>query len=55
MQHNYQRTCPTYKSACQPSASTVSTGGLGQFNTNTTSTYVNPSAPIYYLSGNAGA
>lgn len=41
-QHNYQRSCPTYKGACQASTSTVNTGLLGQYNTNTTSTYVNP-------------
>ena len=53
-QHLYHRTCPTYQSACQPSTSSSGTGGLGQINTNTTNTYVNPTAPIYYLAGNAG-
>jgi hypothetical protein len=53
-EHNYQRSCPTYKGACQATTSTVNTGVLGQYNTNTTSTYVNPSAPLYYLEGNAG-
>ena len=51
----YARTCPTYKSECQPSKGEESTGTLNTLNTNTSTLYYEPSAPIYYLIGNAGA
>lgn len=53
--HRYQRTCPTYKYQCQPSALEQSTGTLNVLNTNTSSVYYNPTAPIYYTAGHAGA
>jgi hypothetical protein len=51
----YQRTCPTYQYSCQPSRKEENTGLLNTLNTNTTSTYYDPSAPIYVMAGHAGA
>lgn len=51
----YTRTCPTYKYQCQASKGEESSGGLNALNTNTTSLYYEPTAPIYFLIGNAGA
>ncbi len=41
-------------SVCQPSDSVVNTGTLNVQGANTTTVYTNPSAPIYFLIGNAG-
>lgn len=51
----YARTCPTYKNQCKPSKGEESTGTLNILNGNTTAVYYEPSAPIYFLIGNAGA
>ncbi|CAL8462222.1 g1753 [Coccomyxa elongata] len=53
-QHAYARTCPTYKNQCKPSKGEESTGTLNILNGNTTAVYYEPSAPIYFLIGNAG-
>ncbi|EIE24225.1 Metallo-dependent phosphatase [Coccomyxa subellipsoidea C-169] len=53
-QHAYARTCPTYKNACQASKGEESTGTLNSLNANSSTLYYEPSAPIYYLIGNAG-
>ena len=50
----YERTCPVKNGVCQPSDSVVNTGTLNVQGANTTTTLVNPSAPIYFLIGNAG-
>ncbi|BDA46086.1 probable inactive purple acid phosphatase 27 [Coccomyxa sp. Obi] len=52
--HAYARTCPTYKNQCKPSKGEQSTGALNTLNGNTTTVYYEPSAPIYFLIGNAG-
>ena len=51
----YERTCPTINNVCQPSDSAVNTGTLNAQGTNTSSVYTNPSAPVYFMVGNAGA
>lgn len=55
MMCRYARTCPTYKYECKPSKGQQSTGALNTLNGNTTTVYYEPSAPIYFLIGNAGA
>ena len=50
----YQRTCPVYRGVCQAPLAAFNTGTLNALNTNTTSTYYNASAPVYYMAGNAG-
>lgn len=50
----YERTCPVKNGVCQPSDSVVNTGTLNVQGANTTTTLTNPSAPIYFLIGNAG-
>ena len=39
---------------CQPSASVVNTGTPNVQGANTTTVYTDPTAPIYFLIGNAG-
>ena len=50
----YERTCPVKGGVCQPAASVVNTGTLNVQGANTTTTLTDPTAPIYFLIGNAG-
>ena len=51
----YQRTCPVKANVCQPAGSIENTGVLNAQGETTSSVITDPSAPIYFLIGNAGA
>lgn len=50
----YERTCPVKNGVCQPAGSIVNTGTLNVQGANTTTVLTDPTAPIYFLIGNAG-
>ena len=50
----YERTCPVKNGVCQPAASIVNTGTLNVQGANTTTVLTDPTAPVYFLIGNAG-
>ena len=50
----YQRTCPVRNNVCQPAGSIVNTGTVNAQNITTTTVVTDPSAPIYFMVGNAG-
>ena len=51
----YQRTCPVKANVCQPAGSIENTGVLNAQGETTSSVITDPSAPIFFLIGNAGA